>query len=323
MYPNGSIIMDDEGDGEGDDDDLWDGWGEESDISVIPLTSDILKDNLKIIEEHSINDDDKEEKEKEVVTGNKRDSNYNSNTLSKNIENENDIKNNLRILRIQQQQRKKDQKSIKLAKQKARQQEKIAERNKNLKSELGECSVREELEDSYDEMTSGKEGEEEGEEDGDGDDDIHSNEEEGEKMEVCRGKSKSKSRGRVVTMSDENEIYQRRVRAQVVLNNIIQDYATTTPTSISTHPLSVSPTLVPSVPKSDIPAINQVESYDDNNDNNNKKKNTITITADDLQCDPRLHDLLGALAASQQCCSKLWTPKKTGENAYTKVSVST
>ena len=42
--------MDDEGegDGEGDDDDLWDGWGEESDISVIPLTSDILKDNLKI-----------------------------------------------------------------------------------------------------------------------------------------------------------------------------------------------------------------------------------------------------------------------------------
>ena len=122
-------------------------------------------------------------------------------------------------------------------------------------------------------------------------------------MEVCRGKSKSKSRGKVVTMSDENEIHQRRVRAQVVMNNIVKDYASTTPTSITTHPLSLSPTLVPSVPKSDIPAINQVESYDD--DSNNNKKNTITITADDLQCDPRLHDLLGALAASQQCCSKL------------------
>ena len=66
--------MDD--DGEGDDDDLWDGWGEESEISVIPLTSDILKDNLKIVDEHFINNDDKVEKEKEVVTGNKNDSNY-------------------------------------------------------------------------------------------------------------------------------------------------------------------------------------------------------------------------------------------------------
>ena len=46
-----------------------------------------------------------------------------------------------------------------------------------------------------------------------------------------------------------------------------------------------------------------------------------TIGAADLGSDPRLSELLGALAASQQSCTKLWSPKKVSENAYTKVSV--
>ena len=46
-----------------------------------------------------------------------------------------------------------------------------------------------------------------------------------------------------------------------------------------------------------------------------------TIRATDLGSDPRLSELLGALAASQQSCLKLWSPKKVSENAYTKVSV--
>ena len=289
------------------------------------------------VEEHSMNDD-KEKKKDEI--GNKNETN--NTFLSKNIENENDIKNNLKILRIQQQQRKKDQKSIKLAKQKMRQQEKIAERNKNVKTEP------EELEDSYDEMTSGKEGEsvegeEEGEGDGeeegvgdgeeegegDGEDENLFDEGEGEKIATSRGKGRGKGRGRVVSISDEKDILQRRLRAQAVLDNIIRDYTTSTSTSLSTHPLPFSHSstlplshpLPPSALKSDISSVKQDENYHKNE--NKKNKNTITITADDLQCDPRLHDLLGTLAASQQCCSKLWTPKKTGENAYTKVSVST
>ena len=330
--------MDDGDDGEGDDDDLWDGWGEESDVPV-SLGSDMLNDNIMCGEEHSMNDD-KEMKKEEI--GDKRETN--NDFLSKNIENENDIKNNLKILRIQQQQRKKDQKSIKLAKQKLRQQEKIAERNKNVKTEP------EELEDSYDEMTSGKEGEsgdgeEEGEGGGDDENLFDEGEGEGEKIETSRGKGRGKGRGRVLSISDEKDILQRRLRAQAVLNNIIRDYTTSTSTSLSTHPLplphpstlplphpSVLPLshptalplshpLPPCALKSEISSLIQNENYDKNE--NKKNKNTITITADDLQCDPRLHDLLGTLAASQQCCSKLWTPKKTGENAYTKVSVST
>ena len=48
-----------------------------------------------------------------------------------------------------------------------------------------------------------------------------------------------------------------------------------------------------------------------------------TIRASDLGSDPRLSELLGTLAASQQSCLKLWSPKKVSENAYTKVSVRT
>ena len=89
--------------------------------------------------------------------------------------------------------------------------------------------------------------------------------------------------------------------------------------------------------------------YDNNNSNSNSNLNVLketkesssltskteqlplplsssiiaTIGASNLGSDPRLSELLGTLAASQQSCLKLWSPKKVSENAYTKVSVRT
>ena len=362
----------DGGEGEDeDDDDLWDGWGEDAPTEapqILGTKIEVIENQITPNKDNSKNHfhkDFKEEKEKEKEIGinTNKDTNTNkvSNSifLSKNILNENEIKDTMKMLREQQQQRRRDQKSVKIEKQKLRQKEKLAERIKNGSLEQEECSLREGLEESMDdvnvmsgdEVDSGEYDEEEEEGDGnDYNDDREDGEEEEERLDVRKGseegsgKNKGKDKGKgkgkgkggfkEIPMMNSKELLQRRLRRQSILNSIVRDY-TTAPstqsvlTTNSGNDNEKSPSNNNNLKNGSNDNNNNI-----NNDNNNgnaneneKKKNrnmsTITMTSDNLQSDPRLCELLQTLAASQQCCSKLWSPKKATENAYTKVSVST
>ena len=113
---------------------------------------------------------------------------------------------------------------------------------------------------------------------------------------------------------DDALLLERRLRGEGVLRAIAVQYKKT-PTAVAAVANTTSATTVAS--KSEIKS----GKIDTKSGKGVSYESAIMFLASDLGSDPRLAELLGALAASQQCCLKLWVPKKSSENAYAKVSV--
>ena len=252
-----------DGEGGDDDDDLWDGWGEEAPTQGKSAAEDLAAE-LEVCfaaiasttppavrESKGKNNQKDKDKETAVKSNNKK-----SSKNEKGGEKMPDTGCKPLSSRAQQQQRRKELKALKYEREKAKKQETF-----NLKLEqsiaVGEGEgVGEEV---YEEVCSG--------------DEVESEEEIDEEDENNR-----------LPVFDDAVALERRILGESLLKEILEYYKTPSTASVP------SP-------------------------------NTATFRATDLSSDPRLSELLGVLSSSQQCCQKLWAPKKTSENAYTKVSV--
>jgi hypothetical protein len=250
-----------------DDDDLWDGWGEEAPTQVKSAAEDLAAELEVCIaaiasptppvsrDSKGKNNQKEKEQEKEAAV---KSNNKKSSKNEKGEEKGPDAGCKPLSSRVQQQQRRKELKALKYEREKAKKQETL-----NLKLEqslaLGE-GVGEEV---CEEMCSGEEGEGEGESEEEIDEEDDNNR---------------------PPVYDDAVALERRILGESLLKEILERYKTPSTASVP------SP-------------------------------NTATFRASDLSSDPRLSELHGALSSSQQCCQKLWAPKKTSENAYTKVSV--
>lgn len=258
-----------DGEGGDDDDDMWDGWGEEAPTQGKSAAEDLAAElevcfaaiaspaptvHRESKGKHNQKDKDKENEKEMAVKSNNKKSSKNDKMGEKGP----DTGCKPLSSRAQQQQRRKEMKALKYEREKAKKQETL-----NLKLEqsiaVGE-GVGEEV---YEEVCSGEDGEGEGE----------SEEEIDEEDENNRS-----------PVYDDAAAIERRILGETLLKEILERYKTPSTASVPTP-------------------------------------NTATFRAVDLSSDPRLSELLGALSSSQQCCQKLWAPKKTSENAYTKVSV--
>ena len=348
-------------DGGDDDDDMWDGWGEEAATHTgaetgtgmgIQSADDDLAAELEVCFKQissaspkaakpkgkgKVKDKDKEEKEKEkegdeqsqvvVKSNNKKSSKNDTAVGGKEVGSGSGAGGKPLSSRAQQQQKRREIKALRhereQAKQRALLESRLAPSAPAAVADLEDGEIDEgegeaAVEEATEEQCSAEEVNEERCSAEEGESDVNDVEGEGE-GEIDMEEETA------LPVYDDAVMLERRLRGEGVLKAIVMQYKTSPPllaTSVST----AVGVIVAGNTASTTADINKRKSSENEGDSKNgsyskSDESAVLFGAEDLGSDPRLAELQGALAASQQCCVKLWVPKKSSENAYAKVSV--